>query len=216
MLLPGIIAACALAALLFLFMAVRAVGRVRFIAGSVHLLLSACFALAALTAGLLGGTLLTYQRLTQEQLAMELQFEKLGEQRYRVKLTYPSGPGQTLELRGDEWQVDARVLKWRGFANLLGFDSVYRLERISGRYRELTAERTAERTVHALHEPAQIDLWDLARRAKAWAPWIDALHGSATYLPMSDGALFQVTISQSGLVARPLNQAARDAVGGWR
>ena len=216
MVLPGIIAACALAALLFLCMAVRAFGRVRLVAGSAHFLLSACFALAALAAGLLGTTLLSYQRLTHEQLAMELQFEQLGERHYRVKATYPSGRRQAFELRGDEWQVDARVLKWRGLATVLGFDSVYRLERISGRYRDLAAERTAERTVHALHEPADIDVWDLLRRAKAWAPWIDALHGSATYLPMSDGASYQVTASQSGLVARPLNQAAREAVGGWR
>ena len=216
MLLPGIIAACALAALLFLCMAVRAFGRVRLVAGSAHFLLAACFALAALAAGLLGTTLLSYERLTHEQLAMELQFEQLGERHYRVNVAYPSGRRQAFELRGDEWQVDARVLKWRGLATVLGFDSVYRLERISGRYRDLAAERTAERTVHALHEPAEIDLWDLVRSAKSWAPWIDARYGSATYLPMSDGASYQVTVSQSGLVARPLNQAAREAVGGWR
>jgi hypothetical protein len=32
---------------------------------------------------------------------------------------------------------------------------------------------------------------------------------------MADGALYEVTVSQSGLIARPLNDAARDAVVGW-
>jgi hypothetical protein len=41
------------------------------------------------------------------------------------------------------------------------------------------------------------------------------LYGSATYLPMADGADYEVTVSQSGLVARPLNDAARLAVGAW-
>jgi hypothetical protein len=44
---------------------------------------------------------------------------------------------------------------------------------------------------------------------------MDALYGSATFLPMADGALYEIKVSQSGLVARPLNQAARDAVAGW-
>jgi hypothetical protein len=41
------------------------------------------------------------------------------------------------------------------------------------------------------------------------------MYGSATYLPMSDGALYEIKVSQSGLVARPMNQAAREAVSGW-
>ena len=36
-----------------------------------------------------------------------------------------------------------------------------------------------------------------------------------TYLPMADGALYDIKVSPTGLVARPLNQAARDAVGSW-
>jgi hypothetical protein len=33
---------------------------------------------------------------------------------------------------------------------------------------------------------------------------------------MADGALYEIKVSQSGLLARPLNQAARSAVGGWQ
>jgi hypothetical protein len=47
-------------------------------------------------------------------------------------------------------------------------------------------------------------------------PWVDALFGSATFVPMADGALYAVSVSQSGLIARPANQAARNAVAGWR
>jgi hypothetical protein len=35
-------------------------------------------------------------------------------------------------------------------------------------------------------------------------------------MPMQDGARYEVNVSQSGLVARPLNLAAQDAVGAWR
>jgi hypothetical protein len=59
-------------------------------------------------------------------------------------------------------------------------------------------------------------LWYLAREYKQWVPWLDALYGSAAYVPMADGAAYEVKVSQSGLTARPLNQAARSAVGGWQ
>src|ERR1700735_1829345 len=118
-------------------------------------------------------------------------------------------------LRSYQGQVDARVLKWHAFANLVGFDAAYRLERISGRYSHLEDERSLPRTVYDLHEPGRIDPWELVHRYRSWVPWLDALYGSATFLPMADGALYEIKVSQSGLVARPLNQAAREAVGSW-
>jgi hypothetical protein len=47
-------------------------------------------------------------------------------------------------------------------------------------------------------------------------PFADALYGSAVYVPMAEGAEYAVTVSQSGLVVRPANDAARKSVGGWR
>lgn len=216
MLIYAIIAVCALAGLLFLVFSVRRLRQWRLVAGGIHGLVGVCFLLAATSVGLLGLSLLTYERLTHEQPAVEIMLSRLGERHFRASLTYPSRRTQSFELRGDEWQVDARVLKWRGLANIAGFDTVYRIERISGRYSDIGSERSARRTVHPLNEPARIDAWELARRYRTYVPWVDALAGSATYLPMADGALYQVSVSQSGLVARPLNQAGRDAVAGWR
>ncbi|QJR13994.1 cation/multidrug efflux pump [Usitatibacter palustris] len=216
MVLTGLIVACALASLLFLGFAVQAFHRVRIVKMGVHLVLSGFFVMAAVAVFFVGASLFTYQRLTHEQNVLEVQFQRLGERHFRAKLTYPNGAMQDFELKGDEWQVDARVLKWRGLANVLGFDTVYRIERLGGRYADIAKERSEERTVHSLVPPDRFDLWAFAREVRDWAPWIDALYGSATYLPMADGALYQVSISQSGVLARPLNQAAKQAVGGWR
>jgi len=172
--------------------------------------------LAAVATWLLGVGLVTFERLTHEQLAAEIMLNKLGERHYRATLTYPSNKTQSVELRGDEWQIDARLLKWRGMANIVGFDTVYRLDRINGRYSDIEAERNLIRTVHVLNEPARIDAWELLRRYKDYVPWVDALFGSATFVPMADGALYEVRVSQSGLIARPVNQAARNAVTSWQ
>lgn len=75
---------------------------------------------------------------------------RTGERQLDAVLTYPTGEGQRLMLRGDEWQIDARVLKWQAFVNVLGFDAVYRLERMSGRYSDVESERSALRTVYPL------------------------------------------------------------------
>ena len=110
MLLYGIIGVCGLVGLLFLIGAVRRLRQWRLIAGSVHTLLGLCFLLAATAAWLLGFSLLTYERLTHEQPAAEIMLSRLGDRYYRATLTYPSNLTQSFELRGDEWQIDARVL----------------------------------------------------------------------------------------------------------
>jgi hypothetical protein len=205
----------ALAGVLLLIAGVRRLRQRRIFGGMltsatalILLLLSAC-------AVLIASSLLTYQRLSVEQPAGELQLKRIGPGEFNAVLTYPHGENAAFTLRGDEWQADARVLKWHAFANVIGFDSVYRLERLSGRYARVEDERTQPHTVYALNAPRGIDAWDLVHRYHAWVPWVDAYYGSATFLPMADGALYEIKVSQSGLLARPLNQAARDAVGGW-
>ncbi|HEV2977052.1 MAG TPA: hypothetical protein VG425_05650 [Casimicrobiaceae bacterium] len=210
-----LVAAGGLVGLLFLFASVRGLRRRGYAACAVHGLASLAFFLAAAVVALLGLNLLTYDRLTREQTVLRVHLAQAAPEQYNLTLTYPSGAIRGYVLSGDEWQIDARVLKWRAFANLLGFDSAYRLERISGRYHDLERERTAAHTVEPLHAPDRIDVWTLLRAWQDYVPGFDALYGSAIYLPMADGADYEVSISPSGLLARPLNAAARGAITGW-
>lgn len=180
-------------------------------------LLSGAFVLA-LAAGvaLVAMNLYTYARLTHEQEAARVSMRQLGERHYVVSVQAKQIPPRQYELRGDEWQIDARVLKWRAMGNLLGFDTVYRLERLSGRYGDITQERSAVRTVYSLAEDPGLDFWSLLRKHHQYVPLADALYGSAAYVPMAEGAEYAVTVSASGLVVRPGNDAARKAVGGWK
>jgi hypothetical protein len=211
----ALIIVCALVGLLFFIAAIRRLRRRRVMGGMVHGAAAIIFFLAAACAVLIGSNLRTYQRLSYEQPAGELQLSRVADRQFDAVLSYPDGERANFPLRGDEWQVDARVLKWHAFANLVGFDTSYRLERISGRYTHIEDERSEPRTVYDLHAAGRIDPWELIHRYRTWVPWMDALYGSATFLPMADGALYEIKVSQSGLVARPLNQAAREAVGSW-
>jgi hypothetical protein len=211
----ALIAIFLLLGLLCFIAAIRRLRRRRLIGGAVGALTALVLFLAAAGAGLIALDLRTYQRLTYEQPAGELQLTRSGEREFNAVLTYPSGEHAGFSLDGDDWQIDARVLKWHGIAEMLGFNAAYRLERISGRYSGIEDERRLPRSVYSLNPPERVDLWTLAHRYRSWVPWVDALYGSATYLPMADGALYQINVSQSGLIARPLNQAAREAVGSW-
>ncbi len=211
----ALIALFALAGILFLLVAGRRLRRRKVFSGVLSGGTALVLILLSVCAALIAANLRTYQRLSYELPAGELQLMRTGEREFNAVLTYPSGERSNFALRGDEWQIDARVLKWHAFANLLGFDTAYRLERIGGRYTRIEDERAQARTVYSLNPPQRIDPWDLVHRYHSWIPWVDALYGSAAFLPMADGALYEIKVSQSGLIARPLNQAARDAIGGW-
>lgn len=178
---------------------------------------TACAATGALgTAGILLFTsYLGYEKLTEEQLVGVIEFSQSAEQEYTARLMIDGEMDRLLTLRGDEWQLDARVVTMTPPATILGFEPVYQLERLSGRYSSLDSERTAARSVHGLAEERPLDLWSLARNFPKMMPGVDAFYGTATYLPMADGARFRITLSRDALIARPVNDAAREAVGDW-
>lgn len=205
-----------IAGLVFFFGGIKRVFHGRFSSGGVRVLLGlllffvfAFFAAAALE-------LRTYMRLTYEQPVATLSFNGLGPQMFHVTLTDAEGHIRSAELRGDDWQLDARVIKWKGFATVLGLDPVYRLDRLEGRYRNSGQERNDYHSVLELSAASGgLDLWSLAEVHAAWLPWVDASYGSATYLPMADRAQFTVTLSPTGLLARPANLEAQAAMAHW-
>lgn len=178
--------------------------------------LSAAFmAVVAIAAALIGISYYSYDRLTAEQIVATIEFRRLAPDEYQARLMMQDERDRTFALRGDEWQIDARVVSWKPPITVLGLDPIYRLERLSGRYTDITREQTELRTVHELTEPLPVDVWKVARRFPVLTPGIDAYYGSATYVPMTDGARFTVSLSRDALIARPANDVARAAVGDW-
>jgi hypothetical protein len=203
--------------LVLLILAVQRLRRARFLAAGSSAFFGLIFLVVAGGFFIVALNLRTYTRLTYEQPVAELVFEARAPQSFRVSVTQiPSGSLQILQVMGDEWQMDARVLKWRGWANVLGLNTQYRLERFSGRYRDIEQERTAPRSVFPLADNPGVDIWTLAANKSRWVPFVDAVYGSATYLPMANGARYQVTMSQTGLLARPINDSASKAVADWK
>ena len=176
-----------------------------------------CLGSLAVTAiaGLLLYSYISYDRLTAEQTVSRIEFRRIGDQQFEARLMRAGELDQLYTLRGDEWQMDARIVSWTPPATILGLDPMYRLERLSGRYADIRQEHEDQRTVYSLTDETTVDVWDVARRFPVLLPGVDAYYGTATYLPMEDGARFEINMSRDALVARPLNRAAREAVGRW-
>ncbi len=199
--------------------------RGKVLGGGARALGGALFLFVTAAAALLGLDLQTYHRLTYERPVASIEIHQKGPRLFEATLTeLPASTGQngstrTYELHGDEWRVEARVLKWKPWAAELGLDSQYRLDRLSGRYQDTQSELHAPRSAYDLgpHPGVGVDLWLLARRYGRYAPVVDTLYGSGASMPMAEGASYEVWITQGGLIARPTNTAAREAsASGWR
>ena len=164
----------------------------------------------------LGGLLRQYAWLLEDVPAATISLRGLAPQRFQATLRLGDAAPRTLEVQGDEWQLDARVVRWTLPAQLAGLGPVYRFERLSGRYADPAQELSGARSVHDLREGW--DFWEFRQRWLADLPIAEARWGSAAYLPMIDGATYQVYVSpRGGLVAKPADAATERLLdqAGW-
>ncbi len=151
----------------------------------------------------------SYQQLNKENLISTVSIYELGDQEYDLTLIDSEGKEERFKILGDQWQLDVRLLTWKGPIQALGASPLYRMDRLSGRYLSLEQERSAERTVYQLSKSAGVDIWQWINKHGFW---LDAQFGSAVYLPLTNGAVYGVSLTPKGILARPLNDAADTAL----
>ena len=167
---------------------------------------------------LVGLNIQLFSRLTHEGPVAEVMVKAVdpAQSLYQVTVKRLDGniPDQKCALQGDEWLIGGRVQKWKPWANVLGLDATYTLDQISNKY--FSAERGNGKTITAcdLHGQPVVN----AYVPDKWLPWIlenfyteDRRFGSANYMPLADGAVYRIVITQSGFNAEPLNAIAKDA-----
>ncbi len=193
-------------ALLFLIFAAVAFRRRRFLGGLSRVL----SALLLLALGALSGVIAVaaagYQALTGEQFAAQVQVSQEAPQRFELRFSLADGGYRQYSLAGDELYVDAKVLKWHPWANLLGLRTLYELDRVAGRYTLLDDELNQPRSVYALgsDKPLGWDLFAFVRRYPALQQLVDAEYGSGVFVVLEHDASYIITVSTSGLIARRL------------
>lgn len=178
-------------------------GGSRLAAGWRALLCLAAFALTLLLAGA-GYALRGYRLLGEEAPVVEIDARILSPQRWALTLSWPDGSTRQVQLAGDDWRIEAVVLKWKLPALLAGVPPLYRLDRLSGRYDDASQEMNAPRTVVGFGENGGFDLLDLKKQHPRWLPEVDTVYGSGAFLPLVDQGHYTVSLMRTGaLVARP-------------
>src|SRR2546427_2483672 len=160
-------------------------------------LLSLAALAATLTVGLQG-----YRALTFEDLAATVRTEPLSPQHFRATITLPDRRLAMYELEGDALYMDAHILKWHPWASLLGFRTVYELDRVAGRYNNVVDERIKPHTAYELARPKPVDLFFMARR-RLLGPLLDAEYGSATVVAATPAKTVRGGGSPARLLAPP-------------
>ncbi len=175
----------------------------RRIAASWRALLMMVFLALALVAAGGGMALRGYRVLGKETPVATVVAHRLGPQYWSLELQLPGNHTRTLPLNGDDFRMEAVVVKWKLPTEMIGAPPLYRLDRLSGRYDDPGQAGDARSTVYDLRAPG-LDLFSLRRRYPRWLPMVDTVFGSGVYLPLVDGGRYQVNLMATGaLVARP-------------
>lgn len=172
------------------------------------------FIALAVLVGLVAWDLRSYDPLPQERPLATLSFKQLSPQRFEVTLL-EGGRERHVELAGDLWQLDARVLEWKGLARLIGLVPGYRLQDLSGRF--LAVEQQAQgRKVPLAGDVFGVDLWHWLRDGQHDLLTFAPKAGRVNYLPTADQAVFAVRYGPGGLTAEPMNAMATQALKDWQ
>ena len=116
-------------------------------------------------------------------------------------------------MAGELWQLDAFILELRGPFARSGPTFLYKPVRLKGRYYALEDERTRAHSAYRVSNPDKgLSLFRLARQLSNHSPWFSAWRDNSGYIPMVDGALFTIRFNAAGLLVRPENDAAQDAI----
>lgn len=165
--------------------------------------------------GLIAWDVRTYGPLSQGAPLASLSFRADGQQRYQVKVE-EGGQTRFVTLEGDLWQLELRALHWKGLATLIGLEPGYRLEKLSGRYLAVEQQDQASHpNVELGHSQVGVDFWAWLQRCQCASLIIEAEPLRLSYLPIAEGAEYTVELAPTGLLAKPVNTAAEQAMKDW-
>jgi hypothetical protein len=172
-----------------------------------RVLLSFLLIFFALSVFLTGAALRSYTIFTKQDLVGRLEcMQYNSEQKSMLVKLVAIVQGQELHaqtyaLPGDQWEVNARILKWTPRANLLGLHTAYRLNMIKGIYQNPGDETKRAHQAYAL-SPGQDWFWTLLTRYQKYLPFVQAVYGNAVSNPIQPGEVYEIYVTTSGLSAQ--------------
>ena len=191
--------------------------KMRFVTGGFRTLFGGVLLIGAGAIGLVGLNMQTYTRLTHEQLAAQVKLEWTGPDSYNAIVQRADkygllGPEEVYPLTGDSFRMEADVITFKPWANVLGVDALYRFDRIQGRFDSEAKEEADPPKPHSMRNEKGINVFRLPMGESNPFERVDAEFINGVAVPMADGAIYEVQMSQRGLIPRAKNEIAEQAV----
>jgi len=205
-------AICGVIGLMLVFAGFGRVFGMKVFSGGARLLFGSGFMGLGGVIAFAGLNLQTYMRVAKETEITRISFEATEQpDTYLATLTFPGGEQQMHELTGDEWEIRARVIRFQPLSNMLGYDSVYRLDRLTSGFEDADGETTV--IVRRLNANPGLDVHELAEAQGLRFGMTTDSYGSAVYNPMADGLSYNVKMTQAGLALESADLATRSRIG---
>ncbi len=195
-------------------------GRGRVVSGGRGMASGLAAVAAAFIAALVALNMQSYSRLTWEKPVAEVRVAQADAAQKLYDVTVVRQDGTNLEtkcvLQGDEWILGGRVQKWKPWANTLGMNATYELDQLANKYVDAREANGKPITACDVSRPPNVILAKTPQGFRDWLTSVsqaeDRRFGSANYMPLADGAVYRVVITQGGFNAEAANDVARAAV----
>jgi len=143
-----------------------------------------------------------YSVFNQEFPVAQLEFSVQGDKQFLASISQDGFCSQQSYLiQGDQFQLDAGFAKWKGIGILLGFEPRYRLDRLSGRYKDIREQNESVQQAHDLSPDMLFDFFDEPGNAKNhWM--VDNRFGSSVYQTIDPSLRYTVYATEDSLILR--------------
>ncbi len=205
----------ALVGALMLFGGIGRVFQAKFASGFFRVLFGGLTLAGAAIFGLIGLNLQTYAQLTKERLAGQVVLTRSagGDQfTYNAAVDLADngvlrGDPRNFEVKGEHLRIEGPVLKWKGWANVLGLDSVFRVDHIEGVYVDTDCQNRFYAGRQDLNEQggSQDQFSTIRNLGESWrlVNAADVLYIDGPRVPMGDGAVYNIKATQAGFELEP-------------
>ena len=139
---------------------------------------------------------LTYSSLTEEEIVAVIKFDNVPDQpSVYIAHLYDNEESKIDDytIYGDQWRMDAGFIKVKYWANILGVDSKYTLNRFEGRYKNIKNENIKKHKSYQLESHNLIDIFPF---------FVDTSYGSSVYQNIKLNTKYTVLKSITGLMVR--------------
>ena len=146
----------------------------------------------------------------------EITIKENNIQKFTLSISSPSQSDKAqFAIDGDEWQLDMRIITWNNLLSAFGLNTLYRFERISGRYISMENSQKLKHSMYPLKDKNITDfLWTHIASLYDGSVF-RAYYGLALFAPMSDKAKYGLFLTSTGAEVLPLNEYAKQSLKAW-